>query len=163
MSLLEELNNELNACTEELRKCDEIILKQQERRTCYAERKTMLENFIISATAEQDKMNKLKSKTATDKPEPVKKPRTKASADNIETNAADAEKPVTEHAADIKIKDGVSMKDLADELHEQQADIAKISNDLGLTIAYQDGRYLFTKEQAEAIKTAMAEKKNKTV
>lgn len=139
MALIDELNNELTSCNEKIRECNEIIMRQQERLACYTEKKAMLENFINSAAAEQEKMNKLKAKQVNEKPEPARKPKSKP-----------AEEPQPE------ITDGIAINELAESMNVPTTTIAQISNSLGFNPPMIDNKYTFTREQADAIRAHSA-------
>lgn len=146
MSLIEELKEELTACDEELRKCDEIIIKQQERRNCYAEKKTMLEKFINHAMLEQEKMNKTKP---AEKRESSKRSKTKSNEENVSEDTSD-----TTDATDLKM----SVKELAESLNVSQSAVANMTNSLGLELKMIDSKYMLTAEQIELVTKAMKAK-----
>lgn len=44
--LIDEIEKEIGICTAEIRKSNEIIIKETERKTCYDDRKVMLQGLL---------------------------------------------------------------------------------------------------------------------
>ena len=144
MSIIEELEKEIAACNIELQKCNAILLQLEERRTCYTEKKEMLEKLLKTASNEQEKTVKPKSRTASiEKVEPQRK----ADQRKNQPESSD-EEPISE------IIDGITMKNLAESMKTTTTTIANLCNNLGFDLKMQDNKYLLTKEQAEKVKTA---------
>lgn len=167
-SLIDNLNAEIKKCDIEIQKANEIIIQQQERKSCYTERKEILESLIENAsqceniTAEPEKATRTKPKPAdtTAKRSHKEKPAAGSSADAAVSDSTSPQtvSPVATFSP-VGSKDGqsecpengITMKDLAERLGVATTVIAKACNELSLTIPMGKGGYILSEEQAAQI------------
>lgn len=153
MTLLEELHKEMTQCETELQAHRADLTNTVARIACCEEKKAMLERFIELASAEQGKVDKSKAKqTSTSKPTAARK--ASRTEDKISTAGANSVENVnTETAATSAdtIRDGISIKELAEKIGVATTFIAKTCNELGFNLERIDNKYVLTKEQSDAV------------
>lgn len=162
MTIIDEINKEIAICDEEIKTASEIVLLQNERLKCYREQRSILENLLHSATAEQEKSNKTKAKQSVgEKAEPAKKPvRTERKTDDAPVPAANSEPDSKNETNDAELAT-VSMKAIADNTGTPQSEIASICNELGFELKMVNGKYMLTDKQACAVRKALKERSAK--
>lgn len=152
MTILEELNNEMAKCEDELRMQNEAMNNIKTRIACCEEKKQMLEKLISIASSENEKSEKPKTKqTAATIKTAASRKSTRSANKAAEPTISIAPEGAFVKASSEPAFDSISTKDLAERLGVNTTLIAKACTDLGFNLEMTDNKFILTKEQENAI------------
>lgn len=152
MTILEELNNEMTKCEDELRMQNEAMNNIKTRIACCEEKKQMLEKLISIASSENEKSDKSKTKqTAATVKTATSRKTTRSAGKTAEPATSIAPEGAFVKVSSEPADNSVSTKDLAERLGVNTTLIAKACTDLGFNLEMTDNKFILTKEQENAI------------